>query len=152
MRADVVVIGFGNVGRRVARLVEDRKGTLQADYDLTVRIIGTSTRRAGPPALDLIQQLAQSDAPLRVVVETTTLNIADGEPAIGHIRAAIDAGCHVVTANKGPVAFGYADLKAAADAAGVSFLFEGAVMDGIPIFNLVRETMPAVEILGFRGS
>jgi homoserine dehydrogenase len=33
----------------------------------------------------------------------------------------------------------------------VSFLFEGAVMDGVPIFNLVRETMPAVTIRGFRG-
>jgi homoserine dehydrogenase len=33
----------------------------------------------------------------------------------------------------------------------LSFLFEGAVMDGIPVFNLVRETMPSVEILGFRG-
>ena len=31
------------------------------------------------------------------------------------------------------------------------FLFEGAVMDGIPIFNLVRETMPAATITGFRG-
>jgi homoserine dehydrogenase len=33
----------------------------------------------------------------------------------------------------------------------VSFLFEGAVMDGVPIFNLVRDTMPLVNILGFRG-
>jgi len=33
----------------------------------------------------------------------------------------------------------------------LSFLFEGAVMDGIPVFNLVRDTMPTVEILGFRG-
>src|SRR5688572_2197632 len=151
MHADVAVIGFGNVGRRFATLVDERKDALATDHDLTVRILGTSTRREGPPALDLIQQLTQSDAPLRVVVETTTLAVADGEPAISHIRAAIDGGCHVVTANKGPVAFAYADLKAAADAAGVSFLFEGAVMDGIPIFNMVRETLPAVEIRGFRG-
>ena len=33
----------------------------------------------------------------------------------------------------------------------MSFLFEGAVMDGVPIFNLVRETMPTVRIEGFRG-
>ncbi len=33
----------------------------------------------------------------------------------------------------------------------MSFLFEGAVMDGIPVFNLVRETLPVVDILGFRG-
>ncbi len=151
MRADVVIVGYGHVGRRFAGLVEERRERLEADHDLTVRILGTATRRAGPPALDLIRQLERSDAPLRVVVETTTLNIADGEPAISHVKAAIAAGCHVVTANKGPAAFAYAELRAAADAAGVSFLFEGAVMDGIPIFNLVRETMPAVEISGFRG-
>jgi homoserine dehydrogenase len=151
MRADLAIVGYGNVGRRFASLLDQRKDILQAEHDLTVRIIGTSTRRDGPPAVDLIERLAQSDAPLRVVVETTTLNVTDGEPAIGHVRAAIAAGCHVVTANKGPVAFAYADLQAAADAAGVSWLFEGAVMDGIPIFNMVRETMPAVEIRGFRG-
>src|SRR5688572_25522950 len=123
MHADLAIIGFGNVGRRFASLLEERKDTLQADHDLTVRIVGTSTRRGGPPALDLIEQLARSDAPLRVVIETTPLNVTDGEPAIAHIRAAIASGCHVVTANKGPVAFAYADLKAAAEAAGVSLLF-----------------------------
>lgn len=151
MRADVAVIGYGNVGRRFVRLLDERRDRLQADHDLSVRVVGTSTRRGGPPAADLIEQLQYSDARLRVVVETTTLSIADGEPAISHVRAALAAGCHVVTANKGPAAFAYRDLRAAADAAGVSFLFEGAVMDGIPIFNMVRETMPAVEILGFRG-
>ena len=87
----------------------------------------------------------------RVVVETTTLDIAAGRPAIDHVRAGISAGCHVITANKGPVAFAFAALRDEAAAAGVNFLFEGAVMDGIPIFNLVRETLPAVELLGFRG-
>ena len=151
MRADLVVIGFGNVGRRLATLFDELAERLARDWDLSCRIIGSSTRRGGPPALDLIERLRQSDAPLRVVVETTTLNIADGQPAIDHVRAAIAAGCHVVTANKGPVAFAYADLAAEAASAGVSFRFEGAVMDGIPVFNLVRETMNGVEIRGFRG-
>jgi len=86
-----------------------------------------------------------------VVVETTTLDIARGQPAIDHIRTALDSGAHVVTANKGPVAFAYASLTAAAEAGGRRFLFEGAVMDGIPIFNLARENLPTVEITGFRG-
>src|SRR5207244_8518283 len=66
-------------------------------------------------------------------------------------RAALAGGAHVVTANKGPVAFAYEPLVHAAAAAGRRFRFEGAVMDGIPIFNLVRETLPGVEIVGFRG-
>jgi homoserine dehydrogenase len=86
-----------------------------------------------------------------VVVETTTLDIADGQPAIGHVRAALAGGAHVITANKGPVAFAYRSLARQADRAGRRFLFEGAVMDGVPVFNLVRETLPAVTVIGFRG-
>ena len=86
------------------------------------------------------------------MIETTTLDIERGEPAIGHIRAALAGGAHVITANKGPVAFAYARARAGRpQRADRRFLFEGAVMDGVPIFNLVRETLPAVAILGFRG-
>src|SRR6185295_6931784 len=45
----------------------------------------------------------------------------------------------------------YRALRDEATAAGTQFLFEGAVMDGVPIFNLVRETLPAATISGFRG-
>ena len=159
MQADLALIGFGNVGRRFAELIEERAARLAADHDLTCRVVACSTRRGGAhyagercnDTFEVIRRLSASTADLRIVVETTTLDITAGEPAISHVRAAIAAGCHVVTANKGPAAFAYADLRDAAARAGVRFLFEGAVMDGIPIFNLVRETLPAVDIIGFEG-
>jgi homoserine dehydrogenase len=86
-----------------------------------------------------------------IVVETTTLDVHRGEPAVSYIRAALAARAHVITANKGPVACAYGALRRAAERAGRRWLFEGAVMDGVPIFNLARETLPAVRILGFRG-
>jgi homoserine dehydrogenase len=67
------------------------------------------------------------------------------------VEAAFRARCHVVTANKGPAAFAYRRLRSLAEIAGVAFFFEGAVMDGVPIFNLVRETLPAITVNGFRG-
>jgi homoserine dehydrogenase len=182
MRVDIALVGFGNVGRRFARLIEERRDWLSLDYDLECRVVGVSTKRHGAifrdsgldavalavaiengrpnlddpsvqaaDGFDVIRRLTKSDAPLKVVVETTTLDIAAGQPAIDHVRAALDSGCHVVTANKGPAAFAYEELDALAVDRGRSFLFEGAVMDGVPIFNLVRETLPAVEIVGFRG-
>jgi homoserine dehydrogenase len=102
-------------------------------------------------ALDVIERLGHCDAPMRVMVETTTLTIADARPALDYVEAALSSGSHVVTANKGPVAFAYDRLRDRAERAGVSFLFEGAVMDGVPVFNLVRETMPGVRVAGFRG-
>jgi homoserine dehydrogenase len=106
---------------------------------------------SAPASSEVIRQLGELGSEARVMVETTTLNVQSGEPAISHVRAAFAAGAHVISANKGPVACAYRALKDEADAAGLSFLFEGAVMDGIPVFNLVRETMPAATIHGFRG-
>jgi homoserine dehydrogenase len=101
--------------------------------------------------LGMIRLLGRSGAPLRVLAEVTTLDIEHGQPAIAHVEAALDARCHVITANKGPASFAYHRLAARAAEAGASFLFEGAVMDGVPVFSLVRETLPAVRISGFRG-
>ncbi len=86
-----------------------------------------------------------------VCVETTVLDIDRGEPAVSHVRAALEGQAHVVTANKGPAAFAYHELEALAESVDRIFFFEGAVMDGVPVFNLVRETMPAITIEGFRG-
>jgi homoserine dehydrogenase len=86
-----------------------------------------------------------------VVVEITTLNPATGEPAISHIRAAFARSNHVVTANKGPIAHAYAALSQEAKQAGVEFRFESTVMDGAPIFNLVRNNLPGCKIRGFTG-
>jgi homoserine dehydrogenase len=85
------------------------------------------------------------------LVETTVLDITAGRPAVDHVRAALSAGLHVVTANKGPAAFAAGELQQLADDKGLSFLFEGAVMDGVPIFNLVRESLPAARVTGFEG-
>jgi homoserine dehydrogenase len=175
IRADIALVGFGNVAQRFLGLLEESRDRLACEDALECRIVGAATRRKGavydPQGLDaarlkeawpsvlpsrggayqIIDSLRRSDAELRVVVETTTLDIEAGQPAIDHVRAAISAGCHVVTANKGPVAFAYAALRDEAKAAGVQFLFEGAVMDGVPIFNLVRETLPVARVSGFRG-
>ena len=86
-----------------------------------------------------------------VVIESTVLDIDRGEPARSHVRAALQGLAHVVTANKGPAAFAYDELEALAESVDRVFSFEGAVMDGVPVFNLVRDTMPAVAIAGFRG-
>jgi homoserine dehydrogenase len=188
MRADLALIGFGHVGRRFVRLLEESRQALTAE-DLDWRIVSIATRRHGtvvdPGGVDglaaagrveggrrlgahgapstartteggndatlAIDALAASDARLRVVVETTTLTIADGRPAIDHVERGLRAGCDVVTANKGPAAFAFRSLAGLARQCNRSFLFEGAVMDGVPVFNLVREAMPAVRILGFRG-
>ena len=176
---DLLLIGHGNVAKRFVSLLEERRAELARQHGIRARVIGIATRRdgcryiasgsggTGPakaghylparvPAVDFISDACarNRDAAREgrlVVVETTTLDVERGEPAISHVRSALAGGAHAITTNKGPAAFAYRSLLQAADRAGRRFLFEGAVMDGVPIFNLVRETLPAVDIVGFRG-
>lgn len=144
----LALIGFGNVGRALARLLERTESPF--------RVVGVHTRHGtayggemAMPAASVEEFLdtAQADA----AVELTTLNPATGEPAASHIRAALERGMHVVTANKGPIAHHYAELRDLAAARGAAFRFESTVMDGAPVFNMARECLPGVKVLGFTG-
>jgi homoserine dehydrogenase len=155
---DLALIGFGNVGRAFARLLEKKRGSFP------FRIVGIHTARHGTaihpkglpadpefgPAAGSVEEFLDR-ARAEVALEITPLEPATGEPAIGHIRAAFARGMHVITANKGPIAHAYADLLEQARAAGVQFRFESTVMDGAPVFSLAREHLPGVAILGFTG-
>jgi homoserine dehydrogenase len=156
---ELLLIGHGRVAQRFVSLLVEQS-TVRA------RIVGVATRRHGcmlgkrrvvpDSTVQFIRDAVKAHARAAkagrlVVIETTTLDIEQGEPAISHVLAALAGSAHVVTANKGPVAFAYGRLMEAAERANRRFLFEGAVMDGVPIFNLVRETLPAVQIIGFRG-
>jgi homoserine dehydrogenase len=180
----LALVGFGNVGRRFVRLLDEAADRL----DFTWRLAAIATRHHGSvidrngidatraatlveasqsldrldPApdersgLDVVRQVTdlladEAGEGHLVVVETTALDIDRGEPARTHVRAALEGLAHVVTANKGPAAFAYAELEALAESVDRVFFFEGAVMDGVPVFNLVRETMPGVVVSGFRG-
>jgi len=135
-------------GIEMARAIAKIEGSQSLD-----RLDATPRERSG---IDVIRQVADAlpdDAAegRLVCIETTVLDIDRGEPAVSHVRAALEGQAHVVTANKGPAAFAYHELEALAESVDRVFFFEGAVMDGVPVFNLVRETMPAITIEGFRG-
>ena len=117
------------------------------------RLDPSPRERSGIDVIRQVADLMADDAAegRLICIETTVLDIDRGEPAVAHVRAALEGQAHVVTANKGPAAFAYHELDALAESVDRSFFFEGAVMDGVPVFNLVRETMPAITVEGFRG-
>ena len=86
-----------------------------------------------------------------LLIELTTLNPQDGQPALMHIRTALQAGMDVITANKGPVAFAQAELQSLARYHNVQFRFESTVMDGLPLINLHQFTLQAVGMRSFRA-
>ncbi|HET8550643.1 MAG TPA: hypothetical protein VFL57_21685 [Bryobacteraceae bacterium] len=154
----LALVGYGYVGRAFARLLAKKRSAYP------FRITGIHTLRQGtaidphglppdpkfgPRAPDIDEFLAGAQA--EVMIEATTLEPATGEPAISHIRAAFRRGLHVVTANKGPIAHAYRSLCEEGRRCGVEFRFESICMDGAPVFNLVRNNLPGVHVLGFTG-
>ena len=140
----VALIGFGNVGRALARLLNEQGEAFP------FRLVGIHTARHGtaidpkglpadpafgPAASSVAEFLAA--VPAEVMVELTPLNPLTGEPAISNIRAAFHRRMHVVTANKGPIAHAYAALRRHARECGVELRFESTVMDGTPVLNQI---------------
>jgi homoserine dehydrogenase len=154
----LALIGYGNVGRALARLLRQKR----REFPFT--ITGIHTLRHGTavdsrglpedpvfgPRMATVEEFLDA-ARADVAVELTTLNPENGEPAISHIRAAFARHMSVVTANKGPIAHAYAGLRDQAAAAGLGFRFESAVMDGAPVFNLWHRNLPGIKVLGFTG-
>ena len=174
----LALVGFGNVGRAFARLLLRKSELLRSQFDATFNVTGIATGRHGtaidpagidlPKALALVEggeSLAELSAgpapasildfiaqcPADILFENSPVSYKDGQPAINHIKAALEHGMHAVTANKGPVVHAYNDLTALAARKGRRFLFESTVMDGAPIFSLFRGTLPGAELHGFQG-
>ncbi len=165
-------LGYGNVGRALAALLRRKADDLAEGAGLALRVTGVASRKLGwianPDGLDLdipvgtAPQAGDGSAPsclgdwlgacrAGILVEMTSLDPQSGQPALDFVRQALRQGLHVVTANKGPVVYGYRELRDLAARAGRRFLFESTVMDGTPIFSLFREALPAARLLRFRG-
>jgi homoserine dehydrogenase len=173
----LALLGFGNVGRALARLLLGKESELKDKYDLTFRVTGIATGKHGiaidPDGLDLEKALSLVEGggtlssldkkavsgpldfvrtvPADVLFENSPVNVATGQPAIDHLRAALEHGMHAITANKGPVVHAYRELTALAHAKGRKFYFESTVMDGAPIFSLFRSSLPAANLVSFFG-
>ncbi|HET6846314.1 MAG TPA: homoserine dehydrogenase [Anaerolineales bacterium] len=177
MEYRLAFIGFGNVARALVRLLQRKQAWLRDTQDVTFSITGIATGRHGlavdPAGIDMQQALSLVEAggsisalstvaladPLDVIrhsrahvmFENSPVNHANGEPALTHVRAALQAGMHAITANKGTVVHGYRELRKLAEEVGRQFLFESTVLGGSPVFSVFRECMPGAELLSFRG-
>ncbi len=173
----LLFVGFGTVAQGLSELLIEKKDELDQKYGLDWTVTGIVDMLKGsaydPNGLDLEQIMAMvadgksiSDAPggcdwdaLKMIenaeadamLELTYTDIKSGQPATDHIRAALARGMHVTTTNKGPLALFSNELVDLAKSNGVQFLFEGTVMAGTPLLNLIRETLAGSEISEMKG-
>jgi homoserine dehydrogenase len=177
-RITLCLVGFGNAAQAFCHLLLQKQHHLFEVYAVKIDVVAITTRSKGAlfdyMGIDLSSALEEvadhgifsSDNPqlsvlttldsiqqshAHVLVELSTLSIEDGQPAIQHIEEALCQGMHVITANKGPIAWDFKRLKELADQYGKLLLHETVVMDGTPIFNLVKETLPGCSVIAFKG-
>jgi len=164
---NLIFVGFGNVGREVSRLLWSNREEF-ARQGLSTRAVAIVTGRHGTlldeGGIDLLAAAANDRFPgsqsaldviasvkADVVLELTTLDVKSGQPAISHVKTALRSGKHVVSANKGPVAWAYQELSEIAQENRRMFLFESTVMDGTPVFNLAQHCLRGARVTGFEG-
>jgi homoserine dehydrogenase len=172
------IIGFGNAAKAFCQILNDKADEIEKTYGYKVIVTAIAGRSKGSMidasgiALEKMLASIQKTGKLSareedlidcqtneliegcnadVMIELSTLSITDGQPAIRHIEKAFVRGLHVITANKGPIAWDFERLSTMADKLKRIFLYETIVMDGTPIFNLVRETLPGCKVLSFKG-
>ena len=168
---NLCLLGYGNVGRALVRLLREKGDALRDEFGLGWRVTGLATRRMGwlaapegfaaeellagapagrvrPAPGGVVEWLAA--ARCDVLFETTSLEPLTGEPAVSHVRAGLEHGAHVVTANKGTIVHAYRELSGLALARGRRFLFEATVAD-CPVFSLFRGSLPAARLDAFAG-
>ncbi|MGB8457680.1 MAG: hypothetical protein WCE50_08165 [Candidatus Acidiferrum sp.] len=171
---NLAIVGMGNVARALLRLLISKESDLRRRYDIRWRLTGVATRRIGwiaePDGLNpfgvlqgysLIQTGATSK-PVNVrqwlektradvFFETSSLNVQTGQPAIEHLKTALELGAHAITANKGPIVHAFHELTALAKEKNRKFLYESTVMDGVPVFSMFPDGLPATDLRGFSG-
>jgi homoserine dehydrogenase len=153
-------LGFGTVNQALLALLERRRDALAREHGLTWSAVGVASRRLGwrlgdpraPEGPDLGGVDAWLDAARPdVVLEAIALDPRAGQPALDYLSAALAHGAHAVSANKGPVVHGWRALDVLARRSNRCYRFEAAVMDGAPVFSLVRECLPLAGLRGVRG-
>lgn len=155
MKVGVGILGGGNVGGVLARrLLEDRE-VISAKSGLELELRGVAVRSLEKERPFTLPEGLLTDRPQDLVddpkVQLVVELMGGLDPAGGLVLRALEAGKPVVTANKELVAARGLDLIRAAEAAGVSLLFEAAVGGGIPIIRPLSESLAGERVARVLG-
>jgi homoserine dehydrogenase len=135
----VGLLGHGTVGSSFARLLEERADAIEAEVGMRPRLSGVLTRSRG----DFGEILADSD----LIVEL----MGGIDPTRDYVLRAMEAGRHVVTANKQLLSQHGEEVFEAARRGGVQLRFEGAVAGVVPAIRVMAETLAAAHIERVHG-
>jgi len=177
-KVHLLLIGVGNVGRRVLELLVRKRGTLHDRLGLELVLTGVADTsgvaicptgldpqqvvqlkaegqgvaaypRWGQPGVSALEMVRITEANL--LLEASPANLEDGQPGLGCIEAALSGGMHVVTANKAPLVLAFPRLLDLTKVHGVQLRFDATVTGGLPAVNLGQRDLAAAEVHRLEG-
>jgi homoserine dehydrogenase len=178
MHFNLAFIGFGTVGQGLTEILLDKKEMLLEKYGFSYDVLAISDIMKGsvydknglnlkkilklvksgkkldeyPFGVKGLDSLATiTDTNANTIVEVTFTDVKTGEPALTHIKTALQSGKNVVSTNKGPVVKQANKLLKLAKSKNVYYGFEGVVLAGTPVLNLAKYTLAGNKINGFKG-
>jgi len=172
---NLILIGFGNVGKAFFHLMEEKAERIRIQFDLDLNlkaifdvegglfsaspikqnhVLETSARALAlnplwKPGLSLGTVLREVEA--GVLVECTSSNIKTGEPGLRHINEALENGWHVATANKGPLAVDFKGLGEKARRNRLELKSSGATAAALPALDVGLYSLAGTEVLAIEG-
>ncbi|MDX2270571.1 MAG: homoserine dehydrogenase [Cyanobacteriota bacterium] len=150
---NIGLLGLGTVGSGVVQILQTPQQRHRLIASMQISRVAVRSldkpRDVGIPAslLTIHPEKVVTDPEIDIVVEL----MGGLEPARSLILQAIQAGKHVVTANKAVIARYGAEIFRAAEARGVYVLLEGAVGGGIPIIQSLSQSLAANRLQSIQG-
>lgn len=146
----IAIIGLGTVGMAVAKKLEEHKKSLEQKTGIEIEIkkaIVRDVSKYPPLPFELSERFEDvlEDDEISMVVEL----IGGVEYPFEIAKKVFEKGKAFVTANKAMIAFHSKELMELSK--GLPFGFEASVCGGIPIIEVLRDSLSANEILGFEG-
>ncbi|UKA57447.1 homoserine dehydrogenase [Arthrobacter sp. FW306-2-2C-D06B] len=149
----VALLGCGNVGAQVARILLDDADALAARTGARLQLSGIAVRNIDSERdVELPRELFTTDADTLVKDADLVIELMGGiEPARSLILTAMQNGACVVTGNKALLAQDGPTLYEEADKAGVQLSYEAAVAGAIPILRPIRDSLSGDRITRVLG-
>ncbi|HEY4191881.1 MAG TPA: homoserine dehydrogenase [Mesorhizobium sp.] len=142
----VGIAGLGTVGASVARVLRDKAAELTRQCGREIVVSAVSARDAKRDRGVNLSAVKWFDDPVKLA-QSADIDVfveligGDEGPARACVKAALEAGHHVVTANKALLAKHGVALAEIAEKKGVLLNYEAAVAGGIPVIKTMREAM-----------
>lgn len=178
MHFKLAFIGYGTVGQGLTEILLEKKSMLAEKYDFHYTVVAISDIMkgsvydkngldmnkvlklvksgkkldeypAGKKGMNALETIKNTNA--NTIIEVTYTDVKTGEPAITHIKTALQTGKHVVSTNKGPVVKQAVSLLKLAKKNKLRYSFEGVVLAGTPALNLANYSLAGNKISGFKG-